>query len=70
MGNLCASADKNQSRGGPSNMGPKAEAIKKPVLAYWDIRGLAQPLRFQLLYCGVNFEDKAYTERETWAKDK
>ena len=71
MGNLCASADKNQSRGGPQNAGvPKVAAVKKPILAYWDVRGLGEPLRYQLIYSGVKFEDKAYTDRETWGNDK
>nr|APH81355.1 GST Mu 3 [Tigriopus kingsejongensis] len=29
-----------------------------PVLAYWDIRGLAQPIRLLLEYTGTQFEDK------------
>ncbi|MCL4122931.1 UNVERIFIED_CONTAM: hypothetical protein GTU68_054578 [Idotea baltica] len=32
----------------------------KPVLAYWDIRGLAQPIRLLLEYTGTSFEDKYY----------
>lgn len=31
-----------------------------PVLAYWDIRGLAQPIRLLLEYTGTEFEDKFY----------
>nr|QST14956.1 GSTmu3a protein [Diaphanosoma celebensis] len=31
-----------------------------PVLAYWDIRGLAQPIRLLLAYTGTEFEDKYY----------
>ncbi|XP_074652884.1 glutathione S-transferase Mu 3-like [Tubulanus polymorphus] len=31
---------------------------KKPILCYWDIRGLAQPIRFLLAYCGIEFTDK------------
>ena len=30
----------------------------KPVLCYWDIRGLAQPIRLLLTYVGTDFEDK------------
>lgn len=30
------------------------------VLAYWDIRGLAQPARLLLAYTGTEFEDKHY----------
>lgn len=31
---------------------------QKPVLCYWDIRGLAQPIRLLLNYVGKEFEDK------------
>jgi len=31
-----------------------------PVLAYWNIRGLAQPIRLLLEYTGTEFEDKMY----------
>jgi len=31
-----------------------------PVLAYWDIRGLAQPIRLLLAYTSTEFEDKYY----------
>jgi len=30
------------------------------VLAYWDIRGLAQPIRLLLEYAGMEWEDKLY----------
>jgi len=30
------------------------------VLAYWPIRGLAQPIRLLLNYCGEEFEDKRF----------
>jgi len=30
------------------------------VLAYWDIRGLAQPIRYLLEYTGTEWEDKLY----------
>jgi glutathione S-transferase len=29
-----------------------------PTLAYWDVRGLAEPIRLLLLYTGTDFEDK------------
>ncbi|CAN7986091.1 unnamed protein product [Ixodes pacificus] len=32
-----------------------------PTLGYWNVRGLAQPIRNLLIYKGVNFEDKRYT---------
>ncbi|XP_071523420.1 glutathione S-transferase Mu 4-like [Panulirus ornatus] len=31
-----------------------------PVLGYWNIRGLAQPIRLLLEYVGTEFEDKYY----------
>lgn len=44
-----------------------------PVLAYWDIRGLAGPIRFLLAYCKEEFEDKRFVvgdgpeySRECW----
>jgi len=41
------------------------------TLAYYDIRGLAQPIRFLLAYLGVKYTDKHYTDREEWfGKDK
>jgi glutathione S-transferase len=46
----------------------------KPVLGYWNIRGLAQSLRCQLEYCGVEFEDKIYNvsqnEDGSWNRDE
>ena len=30
----------------------------KPILCYWDIRGLAQPIRLLLVHTGTDFEDK------------
>uniref|UniRef100_A0A023GJ21 Glutathione S-transferase n=1 Tax=Amblyomma triste TaxID=251400 RepID=A0A023GJ21_AMBTT len=48
-----------------------------PVLGYWDVRGLAQPIRNLLIYKGVPFEDKRYKlgpapdyARDEWLKDK
>ncbi|VDL65089.1 unnamed protein product [Hymenolepis diminuta] len=31
-----------------------------PILAYWDIRGLAESIRLLLRYLGVDFEEKLY----------
>ncbi|OXA53605.1 glutathione S-transferase 2 [Folsomia candida] len=49
----------------------------KPKLAYWDIRGLAQKIRFALAYMGVDYDDLTYKEDNeqtggdnTWASDK
>ena len=33
------------------------EVISAPVLGHWDIRGLAQAIRYQLVYSGVEFDD-------------
>merc|ERR1712117_942559 len=32
--------------------------MSKPVLCYWDIRGLAQPIRLLLAYTETDYEDK------------
>lgn len=48
-----------------------------PVLAYWAIRGLAQPIRLLLNYVGEEFEDKQYEvgpapdyNRDCWMNEK
>lgn len=50
---------------------------KKPILGYWNIRGLAHPIRFLLHHAGVDFEDKLYNcgpppelNRDEWLSDK
>lgn len=47
--------------------------MANPTLAYWDIRGLAEPVRLMLEYCGVSYEDKRYVcgdaptyDRSSW----
>jgi len=48
------------------------------TLAYWDIRGLAHPIRTLLHYVGEEYEDKMYSvtgeapnfSRESWLTDK
>lgn len=49
----------------------------KPVLGYWNIRGLGAPCRYLLHYCGVEFEDKMYAagpgpeySRAAWLDEK
>lgn len=32
----------------------------RPVLGYWKIRGLAANIRYQLKYCGVDFDSQHY----------
>ncbi|KAK2722664.1 glutathione S-transferase Mu 5-like [Artemia franciscana] len=44
--------------------------MNKPTLAYWDIRGLAQPIRLLLAYTGTDFEDKYYVCGEGPSYDK
>jgi glutathione S-transferase len=34
----------------------------KPILGYWAIRGLAEPIRLMLITLGVEFEDKLYVQ--------
>ncbi|XP_046839861.1 glutathione S-transferase Mu 1-like [Xenia sp. Carnegie-2017] len=48
-----------------------------PILGYWNMRGLAQPIRFLLAYTSTEYEDKRYTcgpppdyNREDWLKEK
>jgi len=48
-----------------------------PVLGYWDIRCLAEPIRLMLHYLKINFEDKRYPtgdppsyDRTEWKNDK
>ncbi|XP_076313464.1 glutathione S-transferase Mu 1-like [Tachypleus tridentatus] len=49
----------------------------KPTLAYWNIRGLAQPIRLLLAYNETEFEDKRYNygpppdfDRSSWLNEK
>jgi glutathione S-transferase len=48
-----------------------------PTLGYWNIRGLAQPIRLLLAYSGTEYEDKRYNvgpapdfDRSEWLNDK
>lgn len=48
-----------------------------PTLAYWEIRGLAMPIRFLLEQAGVEYEDKLYRygtppdfDRSNWTNEK
>ena len=34
--------------------------MSKPILGYWNIRGLAAQIRYMFYYCGVDFEDVTY----------
>ncbi|CAL1285169.1 unnamed protein product [Larinioides sclopetarius] len=46
--------------------------MSKPILGYWDIRGLSEPIRYLLYFKNVDFEDKKYppSDRSTWEKVK
>jgi len=52
--------------------------MSKPILGYWHIRGLAQPVRFMMAYAKVDYEDKTYkaiikdgkVNREAWFSEK
>ena len=48
-----------------------------PILGYWDIRGLATPIRLLLVQAGVEYEEKFYTaggppdfDRSHWTNEK
>lgn len=54
-------------------------SLTKPILGYWDIRGLGQSIRFLLKYLDVDFEDRTYRSEESkeanvkntlWFKEK
>ena len=47
-----------------------AESKDKLTVAYWGTQGLAHPIRWLLAYHKIDFEDKHYTDRDVWAKDK
>ena len=49
----------------------------KPVLGYWDIRGLAQPIKLLLAYTGTEYQDKRFPcgpgpefDRSQWFDNK
>ncbi|CAG7836571.1 unnamed protein product [Allacma fusca] len=51
--------------------------MSKPILGYWDIRGLGQPIRYLLKHLSLDFEDRRYKHglgpdfnREDWLKEK
>merc|ERR1711936_1241328 len=51
--------------------------MSKPILAYWDIRGLAEPVRLCLEYGGVEYDEKKYAcgeapdyDRTCWFGEK
>ena len=38
----------------------RAPADEKPVLGYWAIRGVANQIKYELIYLGVDFEEEVY----------
>eukprot|EP01114_Cavostelium_apophysatum_P017916 TRINITY_DN541_c0_g1_i1.p1 TRINITY_DN541_c0_g1~~TRINITY_DN541_c0_g1_i1.p1 ORF type:complete len:212 (-),score=40.96 TRINITY_DN541_c0_g1_i1:56-691(-) len=40
------------------------------TIAYWDIRGLAQAIRFQLEYSGIQYNDKRFQSGDAWFAEK
>jgi glutathione S-transferase len=45
----------------------------KPKLGYWNLRGLAQSIRFALEYMGVDYDEVIYMDKEgddTWINEK
>lgn len=44
--------------------------MSEPIVAYWDIRGLAEPIRYLLHFKGIKFEDKRYLNYDSWQNDK
>jgi hypothetical protein len=44
--------------------------LKRPTLAYWGVRGIGSMARALLTHLNIEFEDKRYTDRETWLADK
>ncbi|GIY57986.1 glutathione S-transferase class-mu 26 kDa isozyme 51 [Caerostris darwini] len=46
--------------------------MPKPIFGYWNVRGLAEPIRYLLHFKNVDFEDKRYSfhDRPTWENDK
>lgn len=52
-------------------------SIMAPVFGYWNLRGLAEPIRYLLHYTGTEFEDKRYHfgpppkyDRSEWLEEK
>lgn len=44
--------------------------MPKVTLGYWGFRGRGHTPRLLLAYTGADWEDKVYTDKEVWAKDK
>ncbi|RWS11962.1 Glutathione S-transferase Mu 1-like protein [Dinothrombium tinctorium] len=44
--------------------------MSKPVLGYWDIRGLGEPIRYMLVYKQVDFVDDRFRDYSKWINVK
>ena len=44
----------------------------KPILGYWNIRGLASSIRYQLIYSGIEFDEEVYDQGDApeYSRDK
>jgi len=45
-------------------------AGEKPVLGYWDLRGLCEPIRLLLAYTGTDYEERNFKDRSEWESVK
>ena len=45
-------------------MNGPVEALEKPELGYFDIRGQGQAIRYLLEYTGVDYNEKTYTQEQ------
>jgi len=52
-----------------TNNRPNPRLSDKVILGYWNIRGLAQPIRYLLEYTEARYEDR-HEKREEWFKEK
>lgn len=41
-----------------------------PTIGYWDIRGLAEPIRLLHVLLSIPYEEKLYTDLKTWQRDR
>ena len=53
-----------------TNQNKTKQKMSKPIVGYWDIRGLAQSIRHMLKYLKVDFEDRRYVDRQVWFDKK
>ena len=46
-----------------------SKAPERPKLGYWKTRGLSSAIRYQLAYCGVDYEMVEYQHGDDGSKD-